>query len=108
MRKAVRNGYNDAAAGVHGEAQPARAQAGPYFIFYLIAFKHNAYFLPRIRYIPVPQTEQVPFIARRSPPFPGMVTSTGSFISRFCLHLTQYPITGSAIIILLDTKTFRV
>lgn len=44
--------------------------------------------------MPVPQTEQTPFIALRLPVFP-MATSSAPFISRFSLHLTQYPITGS-------------
>lgn len=40
--------------------------------------------------MPVPQTGQVPFIAGRVlPPFAGIWTSTGSFISRFSLHFTQ-------------------
>ena len=33
------------------------------------------YFFPKILNIFVPQTGQMPFIARRSPPLPGIVTS---------------------------------
>ena len=46
------------------------------------------YALPRIRYIPVPQVPQEPFIALR--PF-FIVTSFPFSISLLCLHFTQYP-----------------
>lgn len=66
----------------------------------------EAYFLPKILNILVPQVTQVPFIAIR--PF-FISTSSASFISRFSLHLTQYP-TGicasSAICFLLEISIF--
>ena len=64
-------------------------------VFSLSYNKHSetqGYFaFPRILNIFVPQTVQMPVIALRSPPFPGMVTSLASFISRFWRHFTQYP-----------------
>lgn len=46
--------------------------------------------------MPVPQTEQTPFMAGRvPPPLAGISICTASFISRFSLHFTQYPMTGS-------------
>lgn len=41
--------------------------------------------------MPVPQVGQVPFMALR--PL-AMVTSAGSFMSRFALHFTQYASTA--------------
>lgn len=46
------------------------------------------YALPIMRYIPVPQVPQVPFIALR--PF-FIVTSSPLPISLLALHFTQYP-----------------
>jgi len=44
--------------------------------------------------MPVPQAEQIPFIAGRvPPPFAGISIFFASFISRFALHFTQYPST---------------
>ena len=51
-------------------------------------------FLGRILYIPVPQTVHVPLAAG----LPGLIsTFWTSFISRFSLHFTQYPIIFSSI-----------
>ena len=63
----------------------------------LLVRKHLNYFLlPKILNIPVPQTAQTPFMARR--PF-FISISFASFISRpaLSLHFTQYPVTTSAI-----------
>ena len=48
--------------------------------------------LPSILYMPVPSTEQTPFIALR--PF-FISTSFASFISRIAFQLTQYAISAA-------------
>ena len=53
---------------------------------FFVPVPEGVYFLPRILYIPVPQTEHLPLMALR--PF-FMVTSTLSLISLFALHFMQ-------------------
>jgi hypothetical protein len=49
---------------------------------------NNLYFVPKILYIPVPQSEHLPFNAKR---LFFIVTFCSSFIVLLLLHFTQYP-----------------
>jgi len=56
------------------------------------------YALPIILNIFVPHLGQIPVIALLlAPPFPFIVTSLAPDISRFALHLTQYPCTATIV-----------
>ena len=55
-------------------------------------FRQISYLVGSILYIPVPHVEHTPLIAGR--PF-FILTLVAFFISRFALHLTQYPVSAN-------------